>query len=307
MVVMGGLRALIPVRAAPTISVEQMSRIKARRRSRLRTGLAALALILATPAGVFAADMPEFLRGSLVGESVTRWDGFNFGAQAGLTNMNANFGNSTSSLVAFILRNTELQDQFQPSTWTTLPSATADGSQYGAFVGYNFQWDQLVIGFDLAYNHTSSLQASASDTMSRQVVTTPDNVNHAVTIVAQSSIKLIDYTTMRMRAGYVFGQFLPYGFVGAAVGRFNYATTATVNDIGTPPAGSPIIPFNTLDTASDSKSNAIAAGFTTGLGMDVSLLPNVFMRGEWEFVAFTPVGGIRTNINTARVGVGARF
>ena len=48
-----------------------------------------------------------------------------------------------------------------------------------------------------------------------------------MTIKAQSSIKLVDYATLRARAGYAFGQFLPYALVGGAVGRFNYSTSAT--------------------------------------------------------------------------------
>lgn len=269
-----------------------------------RAALTALALVLAVPAGANAQD---FLRGSLFNSASTRWDGVNFGVQLGLSNMNTDFGSSTSSLVAFALRNTEVQDQFSPSSWTTLPATTVNGRQYGAFLGYNVQWDQLVIGFDLGYNRTSSLTASASDSISRQVVTAPDNVNNAVTITAASSITLIDYATMRARAGYAFGQFLPYAVVGAAVGRFNYANTVTVTDVGTPPSGSPILPFNTLDTESDSKNNAIVGGALIGLGIDVAIVPNVFVRAEWEYIAFAPVGGIRTNLNTGRVGIGARF
>jgi opacity protein-like surface antigen len=151
------------------------------------------------------------------------------------------------------------------------------------------------------------LTASASDTIARQVVTTPDNVNNALTITAQSSLQLIDYATMRARAGYVMGQFLPYAMIGAAVGRFNYANTATVHNVGTPPVGSPILPFDTTETRSNAKDNEIVGGFVAGLGMDVALLPNVFLRGEWEMVAFAPVGGIRANINTGRVALGMKF
>jgi opacity protein-like surface antigen len=272
----------------------------------LKTVVVAGSALAMSAAYARAADMPEFLRGSTA-PSYSRWDGVNFGVQFGLTNMNADFGGSASSLVAFALRNTEVEDQFSPSSWTTLPPTTTNGRQYGAFLGYNVQWDQLVIGFDLAYNSVSSLEASASDTISRQVVTTPDNVNNAVTITAQSSIKLIDYATMRARAGYAFGQFLPYAVVGAAVGRFNYANTATVHDVGTPPAGSPILPFNTVDTESNSKNNAVVGGPLVGLGIDVAVIPNVFLRAEWEYIAFATVGGIRANMNTGRVGVGARF
>jgi opacity protein-like surface antigen len=247
------------------------------------------------------------LRGSLGSKGYVRWDGVNFGAQLGVSNMNTDFGNSTSGLIAYSLRNTEVEDQFSPSNWTTLPSNTTNGRQYGAFLGYNWQWDQLVLGMDAAYNRASSMTASAGDSIGRQVVTTPDNVNNTLTITAQSSITLIDYATMRARAGYAIGQFLPYAMLGAAVGRFNYANTATVQNAGTPPSGSPIFPFDTTDIQSNSKNNAITGGFVVGLGMDVALLPNVFLRGEWEFVAFTPISGIRANLNTGRVGVGVRF
>jgi opacity protein-like surface antigen len=138
-------------------------------------------------------------------------------------------------------------------------------------------------------------------------VTTSDTYVNSVTIVAQSSLKLIDYATFRARAGYTFGQFLPYAFAGVAAGRFNYATTATTTVSGisataTPPTYGPI-----TDTESDAKNNAVVGGVTAGLGMDVALLPNVFVRGEWEYIAFAPVGGFRANINTGRVGIGVKF
>jgi outer membrane immunogenic protein len=80
-----------------------------------------------------------------------RWDGWQAGIQAGFGNMNADFGNSTSSLVAFILRNSTLEAEGGVSTWTTLPSNTTTGPVFGGFVGYNWQWSELVVGWDLAY------------------------------------------------------------------------------------------------------------------------------------------------------------
>jgi outer membrane immunogenic protein len=275
----------------------------------LRARLAALALILLAPAGAAAQSWDDdFLRGSFRDSaSASRWEGFNFGVHVGLSNMNTDFSNGTSALIAYILRNTEVENQFSPSTWTTMPSNTTNGRQYGAFIGYNWQWDQLVLGMDAAYNRISSLTASASGSIARQVVTTPDNVNNSLTITALSSLKLIDYATMRARAGYAMGQFLPYATIGAAAGRFNYANSATVHNVGTPPVGSPILPFDVTDTQSNGKNNAIVGGFVAGLGVDVTILPNMFMRAEWEFIAFAPVNGIRANINTGRVGIGMKF
>ena len=159
----------------------------------------------------------------------------------------------------------------------------------------------------MSYNRFSALTTSASDTISRQVVTSPDNVNNALTITAQSSLQMIDYATLRLRAGYAMGQFLPYAMLGAAVGRFNYSSTATVHDVGTPPAGSSVTPFDTTGTQSSAKNNAIVNGFVLGLGMDVALLPNLFLRGEWEFVGFAEVNGMRPAINTGRLSLGLKF
>src|SRR6185437_11468898 len=149
------------------------------------------------------------LRGSLAPVGYTRWDGWQFGALVSYGNLNADFGSSASSQIAFILRNTTLEAEGAPSTWTTLPAGSTNGPIFGGFVGYNMQWDQLVLGWDLEYRHPSILQTSAADSMSRRFDTS-DNIQHDVTIAAQASFKLVDYAVLRARAGYAVGQFLPY-------------------------------------------------------------------------------------------------
>jgi outer membrane immunogenic protein len=130
------------------------------------------------------------------------------GAQVGTSNFNADFANAPGSLVAYILHNTTVEDQFAPSSWTALSKTTTNSMQYGFFAGYNTQWDCLVIGVDGAYNRVRSLTASSSDSIGR-IVTTSDNRQHDATISASSWLKLIDYATARVRAGYAVGEFLP--------------------------------------------------------------------------------------------------
>ncbi len=274
-----------------------------RRRRRLRAGVAMLAATLLAPAAA-AADLDDsILRGSFSdmfsASRYSRWDGVNFGVQLGLTSMDTDFSSRTDQLIADILRNTTLQDVTLSSTLTTLPHNITNSRNYGAFLGYSIQWDQLVLGIDAAYNRASSLQASTGDSVPGSVRTS-DGVTHAATIAAQSTMKLIDYATLRMRAGYAVGQFLPYAFVGGAAGRFNYTSSMTITSSETPAAFASI-------TQSNNKDNAVVGGFTLGLGMDVALLPNVFVRGEWEFVGFAPVNGIRSGINTGRVALGLKF
>jgi outer membrane immunogenic protein len=302
---------------------------------------AAFGLLLIAQSAV-AADMPDFLRGSYTPTN-TRWDGVYFGAQVGVANMNTDFGNAASQLFGNNLSNTTLD----VSSWALMPTNTITGQSYGAFLGYNVQWEELVLGFDMAYNHMSSMASSSSAGSINRTVTTSDGTYLVNISGQQASNELIDYATLRGRAGYAFGQFLPYVVVGAAIGRFDYTTTAnlqvcgpdfpdtvcststtttsttsttgtnttgttgtnTTSTTGTSTTGTPSTTSIKSSSASlsNSKNNAIVAGFVGGLGMDVALLPNVFLRGEWEFVAFAPVSGIRANLNTVRVGIAVKF
>jgi outer membrane immunogenic protein len=269
------------------------------------------AVVMASIGSARAADWP--LRGSLE-PGFARWDGWHAGLQAGYANMNTDPGNSTSSLVAFILRNTALQSEFAPSEWTTLAPGTTNSAVYGAFVGYNMQWDNLVLGFDVGYKNPSRLDAGSTESISRRVVTSSDNVQHDVTIDANTSLKLVDYATLRARGGYAIGQFLPYAMVGAAVGRFNYSTTVSVSDFLTqlplapsPPGGPLGFAVLTPSTSTAGKDNAFIGGVVAGLGVDWAMTPGLFLRAEWEFIAFASVNGARNNLNTANVGIGLRF
>ena len=189
-------------------------------------------VIRAMTAQAAAADMPEsVLRGSYTEptpSSYARWDGVSLGAQFGYSNLTADFADVSAA--------------------TPFPKVSTNSAQYGGFLGYNAQWDELVLGFEGAYNRANSLSATG--------------VNGALS----STFKLVDYATLRARAGYAFGQFLPYAFFGAAVGRVNY------------------------QTPSASRDNGYTAGFTTGLGIDVAILPNVFVRAEYEYALFAPIG-----------------
>ena len=261
--------------------------------------------------GAWAADWPgaaPVLRGT-VSPGYVRWDGWQAGIQAGFGNLNADFGKSTSSMVAFILRNSTLESEGHPSSWTTLPKNTTTGPVFGGFVGYNWQWSELVVGWDLAYKRPASLNSSASDSL-RRLFDTSDSVRHDVTIDAQTSFKLVDYATLRGRAGYAFGEFLPYAFLGAAVGRFNYQTNVSVTDTMTNLAVSPPVPGDLgtfQQTASAGQKNVYVGGLATGLGIDWAITPGVFLRAEWEYALFGPVNGTRSNTNTGFVGLGARF
>lgn len=257
-----------------------------------------------------AADWPGEapLRGSYQPPAAAgvRWDGVNFGGHIGVGNMNTDFGSSNSAQVSYDLRNTTVGNEIHPETWTTLPTSTTNGRSFGGFLGYGVQWDDVVLGIDAAYNKVSGFDQTEADSIGRQF-STSDGYTNQLTINTQSQVKLKDYATFRGRAGYAFGQFLPYAFAGVAVGRFDYSTTTRIQSSGQPGAGVPGSNYNSDNTYTDGKNNAFTAGFTGGLGLDVALTPNIFLRAEWEYIAFSQINGIRNTLNTGRVGVGVRF
>lgn len=280
-----------------------------------RAGLAALALIAVAPAGARAADMPEMLRGSY-SPTFTRWEGFYFGAQGGATWGSADFGNATQSLVNYILADTELQPIV--SSWTSLPKGSTNSTSYGGFVGYNYQWDDVVLGGELNYNHTS-IGIGARDTIGPIYfpgANLPDGstVLYNVTLQSAASVAIHDIFTARARAGWTFDRFMPYGFAGLAVGIADvsrYATldgsTKTTTSTSTPP----VITTSPLDLPRDPQSQAqngvMAYGFAAGLGLEVALLQNVFARAEWEFVEFPNISDMRVSANSVHAAVGLKF
>jgi len=293
----------------------------ARRRWRLRAGVAMLAATLLAPAAA-AADPDDFsLRGSFldmfIAKSYSRWDGVYFGGQIGASSGTVNYSDSLSSLTGYILRNSILQNDV--TGWTTMGRESTRHSNYGAFLGYNFQLaDNLVLGPEVNYSHVG-LDSNTSDTITRIIqndsqAPTGHHFYYTTTVSGNASVQITDFATFRVRAGWEIGQFLPYAFGGLAIGRANYYRSATVSytteDI--PDTTDPVTPPNPPPnfgplSKTEAQSNAIAYGFAAGLGVDVAILPNVFLRAEWEYVQFAPIHDIQVNINSGRVGIGLKF
>src|SRR5882757_8565573 len=128
------------------------------------------AMMFGAVTGARAADMPDFLRGSLPASSTqTRnWDGWYVGGQVGYTSANMDFSHATKSLTNFIERNSVLQDPI--SQWQTLSRNDAQSIGFGAFVGRNFQYEEIVFGVEANYNYMNKLASSSTDSLSRMIV-----------------------------------------------------------------------------------------------------------------------------------------
>jgi opacity protein-like surface antigen len=115
-------------------------------------------------------------------------------------------------------------------------------------------------------------------------------------------VSISDMATLRARAGYAWGVFLPYAFGGVALGHADVVRTARVfGDQFSPTLGD--FPFDV--SATDAQNNRMVVGYSGGLGVDVMLISCLFLRAEWEYVRFATV--IDTNVNTFRAGLGYKF
>jgi outer membrane immunogenic protein len=275
-------------------------------------------LMLALPSAAFAADLSgdfDALRGSEpVGPArFTNWSGTYAGGQFGYSDGNVNFSNATQPLVAFSLRELTLEDEDGISQWQVLGKTGHDAIGYGGYFGYNMQWQDMILGVELNYTHTSMNVTSSETPISRQ--TSAGGLTYDVAAQGSGTFNVTDYVQLRARAGWIFGKLLPYGFAGFVLGRADYNISTLVygqENPSTPPtvpcnhvANPSCVDFSFANQASE--SNALLYGVSAGGGMDVMVAPNVFARGELEFVQFAPISHIVTNIVTARVGAGVKF
>lgn len=286
------------------------------------------AMMIGAANGAHAADMPDFLRGSFPAEQApTRnWDGWYAGGQVGYSSANMDFSQSVVGLTNFIYRNSVLA---QPtSQLSALGKANPQGTGFGAFVGRNWQWDDVVLGVEANYNYINSLKGSSTSSIGPLQYTFPagqitppnDTPTFGVTLAGSAAAQVKDAITFRGRAGWATGDFMPYVFGGLAVGRIDVqrsvtSTTTRRDDITTTnAAGNTItvigqtlpVPSQSV-TMSQQRTNNFVAGWTAGLGFEYMVWGNVFLRGEWEYIKFMSVENTAITLNSARAGIGYKF
>jgi opacity protein-like surface antigen len=259
--------------------------------------------------GAQAADLPDLpvLRGAYTDgltSSRTNWQGFYVGAQAGVGTSDMNFTGSTRTIAARLLSGTGVEAGGQVSSWPLLGKTSQHGNGWGGFLGYNSQWDDVVIGVELNYMH-GKFGGSQTDSMSR-FFTDAGGFTDGVTYSATGTMSISDMGTLRARAGYAVNQFLPYMFGGFALGQADIVRTAHIfgTQFAVPISGTPTdVPFDL--SATSAQYNHLIYGYTAGAGVDVNLLSGLFLRVEWEYIRFT--SAVDTSINTARAGLGYKF
>ena len=258
-------------------------------------------VMFGTAAGAQAADMPDFLRGSLPAGPVN-WQGFYVGGQGAVGESDMNFTASTQSIAAKLLADTAIQDSGQVSSWPVGGKVSVRGTGFGGFVGYNSQWDSVVVGLEFSYLH-GNFGGSQTDSMGRSFTDSLAYLDN-ITYQSTSSIAISDMGTFRARAGYAIGSFLPYMFGGVALGQADIVRTVSIAGSQTSTTLIPHdIPVDLSGTAG--QFSHLIYGYSGGVGVDMMLMSCLFLRAEWEYIRFT--SAVDTDVNTFRVGLGYKF
>ena len=278
----------------------------------MRRLLFALALVgLASEAYAGEFELPDLpiLRGSspLVPAAPTYrdWSGFYVGGEAGYGSAHMDFSHTTRQLYSLMLRQLALESEQHVSQWQVLGQNDTGGASAGGFFGYNTQWDDVILGVDVHYSFTKFFSQAPAMPIAR--VTSAGGNTYDVTLNGSASMAIHDWGAARVRGGYVLGgNLLPYATFGFAFGRADLTRTATADGTETTSATPPVVtPFSF--SMSESRHNAWIFGWAAGGGLDMLLLPNLFVRAEYEYVSFASVAGTRAAISTGRVGAALKF
>ncbi|MGU3540268.1 outer membrane protein [Methylobacterium sp. A54F] len=258
------------------------------------------------------------------------WSGVYLGGHGGYSSAALDFKNVFQPLVYSRTHDSTAESIFGASTLLSARSQRVDSATYGAIAGYNFQFDDVVIGIEGDYTRFGKY-GSSYDSIGR--VKMNGDFKESVELAGVTSTRVQDYGTIRARAGYALGNFMPFVTGGVAVGRalivdavnvqhygYNLATfnanqavtngaaPAYVNNFGysafsqSNPEGS--VPD--VQTVKQAKTKVVA-GVALGAGLEFALTSNIVLRGEYQYVLLNDFDGHKVNLNTVRGGAAVKF
>ncbi|MCJ2083121.1 outer membrane protein [Methylobacterium sp. J-090] len=259
------------------------------------------------------------------------WNGIYFGGHGGYTSAAMGFANSFQPLVANALRATTAETVLGASTLLSPQAVRVGGASYGAFAGFNYQFDETVVGVEVDYTRFER-GGTTTDAIGR-FKTTGDGFLETVSLSGLASTRIEDYGTIRARGGWAFGNLLPFVTGGLAIGRAQVVDRVSINDYGYDQAtykanvalttGQPAY-VNNFGYASFNQTNPansrvaaptivgrtttkVVGGVTLGAGIEYALTQNILLRGEYQYVLFNDFDGHKVNLNTVRGGAAVKF
>ena len=275
-------------------------------RARYFTSTAILAAFIIPAMPAMAADVFGPLRGTQFGgpamKPVVAWEGGYFGGTAGATTGNASFSGSLSDSIAFMLRNTRANQVMRIDQWLSPRTGAINSSNFGVFAGFNYQIDETVLGFEADYTRVK-LSTSGSDRMARRTV--DGGILYNADASGRVSVEIRDLMTLRARAGYTMGNFLPFATGGLALATYTTVSSASVDVVERDAGNNDLL--GSLSESETRRKRRIGIGLAGGAGVDAMVTENLFIRGEWQYLHFPDLNGANVNIHNFRAGAAVKF
>lgn len=251
---------------------------------------------------------------------VIDWNGIYFGGHGGYTSAstknNGRYRTIANSYftTAGPLEEAAFSSAVQGGTSNfVLPTRTESAGSYGAFAGFNYQFEEIVVGIEADYTRFDHAKTISNLTNARF----PDSASGNqvdLTITGRTTTNVIEYGTIRARGGYAIGNFLPFITAGLAIGRAAISEQVVVKDKSSLNA-----PYDRTISATSFGNSSMTtalgntgqtktvAGFAAGAGLDVAITQNIILRGEYQYVLFDDFGGHQAHVNTFRGGAAIKF
>ena len=204
-----------------------------------------------------------------------RFDGFSIGLTAGLA------GGSSSASLATV-----------EETETTTANDTSQlfGGLIGAEIGYHYRFtNNVVIGAVADYQFTNYQKEAF------EVEQAPEE-----SAKEKARLSIPQFGTVRLRAGYAMGAFLPYVTAGFAYGKAEYRSAELPIEEGVVPG----------------RLNGTKTGYTLGVGLEYAITSQLFFKTEYLYVNLGSLKGALNAtesysaslpINVGRIGLTYRF
>jgi opacity protein-like surface antigen len=236
------------------------------------------------------------------------WNGFYFGGLGGYSAVSFSSSRGPNALVANALRQTTAEADIQASSLLRIPGFSARGMSYGGFFGFNAQFDEAVVGVEFDYMRLGR-QGFGADAIGRSRGTSDGYITN-VSLTGRSEARLDDLITMRLRAGYAMGNFMPYitGGLAFGYGSVRNSATAIVSGVDADPLSAPALPSYTFNSGelTEFRRRSAMAGVVVGAGVE-ALFGGLLLRAEYLHTRLQAQGGTDIQINQARAGVGVKF
>ena len=279
---------------------------------------ASLALSLAlstalTPAGL-AADYsaPPLPEPTYVQpKEEFNWGGLYGGIHVNVTSADFKNSNTITNLAADAYYAQIAQDL--ATSFARLRTGGSDQQNgIGGYIGYNWLWEDVVLGLEIDYTHLQDplRAASFSDPWPDARRRDRSPFSDSVTYTASARSQIGDYLMLKARGGYAFGRFLPYATVGFVVAKQrNQATyNSTYIEYTIDPTTSVITGINVAGARNASYTKfGYNVGGSIGIGLEYALLDNLIIRGEYQHIGMADYKSLRTTMNTVRAGVSVKY